>query len=178
MTTICRTARRRMLAAALVAALPSGAVIGTGAVIGAGAVIGTASVAGAAPRVHHGPTSWAAKSTAQIKASWRTFFAGSTPAARKIALLEDGRKFSAIIRGQSSSALGRSTSAVVKSVRLVNHTTAVVRYTISLAGKPVLAGATGTAVYQASTWKVGDVSFCKLLALEQVKAPACPVAKG
>ncbi|MHB1782166.1 MAG: hypothetical protein ACYCTE_05660, partial [Acidimicrobiales bacterium] len=122
MTTICRTARRRMLAAALVAALPSGAVIGTGAVIGAGAVIGTASVAGAAPRVHHGPTSWAAKSTAQIKASWRTFFAGSTPAARKIALLEDGRKFSAIIRGQSSSALGRSTSAVVKSVRLVNHT--------------------------------------------------------
>ena len=165
MTTIPRTGPRRLLAAALLAALPAGAAVGRAAPAGASQTA-----------TKHAPT-WQAVATAQIKANWRAFFAASTPAARKIALLEDGSKFAAIIRGQSSSTLGRTTSAAVSSVHVVSHTLADVRYTISLAGAPVLAGATGTAVYQAKSWKVGDVSFCKLLGLEQVKTPACPVPK-
>jgi hypothetical protein len=49
-----------------------------------------------------------------------------------------------------------------------------VRYSLDLGGKPVLTGQTGIAVLQGGKWKVGDQSFCALLALEQVKAPGCP----
>ncbi len=46
-------------------------------------------------------------------------------------------------------------------------------YDIYLGGKPALSNQTGTAVSQDGTWKVGDVSFCQLLALENGdKAPA------
>lgn len=162
MTTIHSTKSRQVLGAALLLALPVGV-----------AVTGSPAASAAAPAVGHAQT-WQARATAQIKANWRAFFAASTPATRKVALLEDGAKFAAIIRGQSSSALAKTVSATVTSVHLVSHTLADVRYTISLAGKPVLTGTTGTSVYQAKSWKVGDVSFCRLLGLEQVKTPACP----
>jgi|GEM_PF-1393092 hypothetical protein len=156
---------KQILGATLLAALPLGAALGT-----------APAASAAAPSVHHAQT-WQAHATTEIRANWSAFFAPSTPAERKIALLEDGTKFAAIIRGQSSSALGKTVSAKVTSIQITSHTLAHVRYTISLAGKPVLTGATGTAVYQAKSWKVGDVSFCQLLDLEQVKTPACPVPK-
>jgi hypothetical protein len=43
---------------------------------------------------------------------------------------------------------------------------------LALGGKPALSNQIGTAVYQDGTWKVGDGSFCQLLALENGgKAP-------
>ena len=51
-------------------------------------------------------------------------------------------------------------------------TQATVTYDIYLGGKPALSNQTGTAAYQDGTWKVGDGSFCRLLALENGgKAP-------
>jgi hypothetical protein len=48
-----------------------------------------------------------------------------------------------------------------------------VTYDILLAGKPALTHQTGQAVHQDGTWKVGDASFCALLALEnRGKAPS------
>lgn len=112
--------------------------------------------------------------TARITADWKAFFAGTTPAARKIALLEDGGKFAAIIRGQASSPLARGVAAKVLKVTLTSRSSAKVRYSLTIGGKPALSNQTGTAVLQQGTWKVGDASFCALLGLEQVKSAACP----
>ena len=52
-------------------------------------------------------------------------------------------------------------------------TSATVSYAITLSGAVALPGQSGTAVYSDGVWKVGDVSFCNLLKLENNgKAPS------
>jgi hypothetical protein len=113
----------------------------------------------------------------KIKTDWVTFFAGSTPVKEKIALLQNGESFAQVIKSQATSPLiaplAKSVTAKVATVTLTSATKAKVRYSLDLGGKPALAGQTGIAVLQGGTWKVGDQSFCALLALEQVKAPGC-----
>ena len=110
---------------------------------------------------------------AKIKADWVAFFSGTTPAKHKIALLQNGQSFAAIIKAQASNSMSQSSAAKVLSVSVTSKTQAKVRYTITLGGQPALSNQTGVAVLQGGTWKVGDQSFCALLALEQTKAPAC-----
>lgn len=114
-----------------------------------------------------------AQARAAIKANWIEFFSGKTSATKKIALVENGSQFSAIIRGQSSSSLAKSVTATVARVTLQSSTKATVRYSLSVGGQPALANQTGQAVLQGGVWKVGVKSFCSLLALEQVNTPAC-----
>lgn len=101
-----------------------------------------------------------------IAASWEAFFNGKTSAAKKIALLQNGSKFAAIINAQAGSSLASSAGAKVTAVVLNSSTTATVSYDITLNGTTTLSNQTGTAVYEDGTWKVGDVSFCQLLKLE------------
>jgi hypothetical protein len=117
----------------------------------------------------------ATTSTAQAKitADWVTFFAGSTPAARKIALLQDGKTFAKVIEAQASSPISKSVAAKVSKVTLTSSTKANVRYSLTLGGQPALTNVQGQAVLIGGTWKVGEGSFCGLLALEQEKLPAC-----
>ena len=103
---------------------------------------------------------------AQITANWEAFFNGQTPAAKKIALLENGQKFASVINAQAGSGLASSAGAKVTAVVVNSPTKATVSYDITLSGATALANQTGTAVYQDGTWKVGDVSFCQLLKLE------------
>lgn len=110
---------------------------------------------------------------AKIKTDWVTFFAGTTTAKHKIALLQNGQSFAAVINDQASNPMSKSSGAKVLSVSLTSKTQAKVRYTITLGGQPALSNQTGVAVLQGGTWKVGDQSFCALLALEQAKASAC-----
>jgi hypothetical protein len=120
-----------------------------------------------------------ASAVAQIKAAWEAFFSGTTPAAKKIALLQNGQKYAALIQAQAASGLAESASAKVTAVHLISSTQATVTYDILLGGKPALGNQTGTAVYQGGTWKVGDASFCQLLALENNgKAPAACSSAG
>jgi len=109
-----------------------------------------------------------------IRANWVAFFSGSTAAARKVALLENGKSFARIIDAQASSALAKSVDAKVPKVTITSSTQATVRYSLDLGGKPALTNQEGQAVLQNETWKVGVMSFCALLTLEQVPAPACP----
>jgi len=109
----------------------------------------------------------------KIKTDWIAFFAGSTPAKRKIALLQNGRSFAAIINSQASSPISKSVTATVAAVKVASATKATVRYSLDLGGLPALKNQTGVAVLQNGTWKVGDKSFCALLALEQTKSSAC-----
>jgi hypothetical protein len=114
-----------------------------------------------------------ASASAQIKADWEAFFSGATSASKKIALLQNGQKYAALIQAQAASGLAKSASATVTAVHVISPKQATVTYDIDLGGKPALSNQTGTAVYQDGTWKVGDASFCQLLALENGgKAPA------
>jgi hypothetical protein len=103
---------------------------------------------------------------AQITANWEAFFDGKTSAAKKISLLENGQKFASIINAQAGSGIATSAGAKVTSVVVSSSAQAAVKYDITLNGATALANQTGTAVYQDGMWKVGDVSFCQLLKLE------------
>jgi hypothetical protein len=93
--------------------------------------------------------------------------------------MQNGQTFASIIQAQSSSSLAKSASAKVLKVAVTSPEQATVTYNVLLSGTTTLSDQTGTAVYQAGTWKVGDVSFGGLLALECGKAPTvCSSAGG
>jgi hypothetical protein len=112
------------------------------------------------------PAAAGGNAKALITANWEAFFNGSTSAAKKISVLQNGDKFSAIIKAQAGSGLASTAGAKVTAVVVNSATSATVSYDITLSGATALANQTGTAVYEDSTWKVGDVSFCQLLKLE------------
>jgi len=145
------------------------------ALVAAVAACGSSSTSSVSPPPStHSPSSAPASpsATALITASWEAFFNGKTSAAKKITLLQDGPTYAAVIQAQSGSALARSASATVTKVTVTSPTQAKVTYNILLGTTPALTGQSGVAVYQNGTWKVGDASFCGLLALENGgKAP-------
>jgi hypothetical protein len=133
----------------------------------------SAANAPATPVPASSPTSSAAPSTgsssaavAQITTNWEAFFNGKTSAAKKIQLLENGSKFASIINAQAGSSIATGAGAKVTAVVVNSATSATVSYGITLNGTTALPNQTGTAVYQDGIWKVGDVSFCQLLKLE------------
>ena len=103
---------------------------------------------------------------AQITTNWEAFFDGKTSAATKISLLENGQKFASIINAQAGSGIATSAGAKVTTVVVNSPAKATVKYNITLGGTTALPNQTGTAVYQDGMWKVGDVSFCQLLKIE------------
>jgi hypothetical protein len=112
------------------------------------------------------PAAAGGNAKAQITANWEAFFNGSTSAAKKISVLQNGDKFSAVIKAQAGSGLASTAGAKVTAVVVNSATSATVSYDITLSGATALANQTGTAVYEDGIWKVGDVSFCQLLKLE------------
>lgn len=132
----------------------------------------------ASPSVTPGGTALTG-TAATIKTNWQTFFSGQTDAAKKISLLQNGQTFAPYINSQASSSLSKSAAAQVSNVTGITSSSATVHYSILLGGTPALSGQTGTAVLQNGTWKVGDVSFCKLLTLENAgKAPSVCTSAG
>jgi hypothetical protein len=101
-----------------------------------------------------------------IAANWTAFFDPKVPAARRVALLEDGPQLAAAISAQAKSSTAAQTSAKVISVTVTSATQAKVVYDILLSGTPALTNQAGTAVLQGGTWKVSAASFCGLLALQ------------
>ncbi len=123
------------------------------------------SSSAAPPSAAAEPTSGAAAITA-IKDNWVTFFSGKTSAARKIALLQNGQVFASVINNQAGSPLSSSATASVSAVTLASSgASATVKYSVGVSGAS-LPPTNGTAVYENGVWKVGDVSFCYLLTLE------------
>ena len=103
---------------------------------------------------------------ALITKNWEAFFSAKTPVAKRVALLQNGQVFAAVIRAQAGSSLASSASAKVTKVTVTSPTHAKVTYSILVGGSPALANQSGVAVLQAGTWKVGLASFCGLLTLE------------
>ena len=119
-----------------------------------------------APASSSAPAAAGGNAKAQITANWEAFFNGATGAAKKISLLQNGDKFSVIIKAQAGSGLASTAGAKVTAVVVNSATSATVSYDITLSGATALANQTGTAVYEDGIWKVGDISFCQLLKLE------------
>jgi len=103
--------------------------------------------------------------TAQITANWEKFFNASTPLSQRVALLENGSSFSSAINSFSKLPLAGGIGAKVTGVTVTSATMATVTYSIVSGSTTLLAGQTGTAVYQDGTWKVGDASLCNLFKL-------------
>ena len=148
--------RQRMLAAIALAAALAALAAGCGGSSGSG---------------NSGPE-------ATITSNWETFFKGSTPTATRIGLLENGAEFAKLLAAISDNPLSKSLSAKVGKVDVTGANAAKVTYTLYLGKNAVLKNADGDAVRQNGTWKVGDASFCQLLALEGAKPPACKASSG
>jgi hypothetical protein len=126
----------------------------------------SAPAAPSSPAASAGPTQL-------ITVNWEAFFSGKTDATQKIALLQNGQTFASVIKAQAGSSLAQSATAAVTAVVVESASTATVSYNVDLNGSPALSNQTGTAVYQDGVWKVGDVSFCAILTLENAgKAPS------
>jgi uncharacterized lipoprotein YbaY len=104
--------------------------------------------------------------TAQITANWEEFFNAKTPVSRRVQLLQNGQVFAAVISAQAGSGLASQASAKVSKVTVTSASQATVNYSILVAGQTALPNQTGVAVLEDGIWKVGDSSFCGLLAME------------
>lgn len=112
-----------------------------------------------------------------IEANWATFFNAKTPLSRRLALLQDGQALAPVLKAQAGSTLALAATSKVSHVTLTGTTQAAVTYSILVGGQPALSNQSGVAVYQDGVWKVGLVSFCGLLKLENAgKASGLPAA--
>ncbi len=103
-----------------------------------------------------------------------TFFNGKTPAAQKIALVENGSAFAPALQAQANNPTSATTTATVSNVKLTDPTHAAVTYSILLNGSPALPNQSGQAVNDQGQWKVAVSTFCALMAMQGGAPTACP----
>jgi len=108
----------------------------------------------------------------KIKTAYETFFSSKSSVPERLAVLQDGPRFKALVTSFANNPLAKNVSAKVGTVSLDGANKAKVTYTVRLGGSP-LPEQTGTAVRQNGTWKVGYASLCKLVALEGSTPAAC-----
>jgi hypothetical protein len=117
-------------------------------------------------------TSTGPSDEAQIKSAYQKFFSSNTPVADKIALLQDGPRFKAVVTSFANNPLAKNVSATVSSVTQQGANKAKVVYVVKVSGSS-LGKQTGQAIRQNGRWKVGYASLCKLIALGGTTPPAC-----
>ena len=102
---------------------------------------------------------------AEITQNWEKFFASDTPRAVAVRLLENGDSLGPALRmaTEEQRQLGGQRSATVSDVEFTSATQASVHYELQVGDQTL--PATGVAVLQGGTWKVGDITFCTLVEL-------------
>jgi hypothetical protein len=113
----------------------------------------------------------------QIKSAYATLFSGKSSVPDRVAVLQDGPRFKALVTSFANNPLAKNVSATVSSVTLQGANKAKVVYTVKL-GASALPKQTGTAVRQGGTWKVGYLGLCKLVALSGTTPAVCSVKKS
>jgi hypothetical protein len=109
---------------------------------------------------------------AQIKSAYEKFFSAKNSVPDRVAVLQNGSRFKALVTSFASNPLAQNVSAKVSSVTLQGPNKAKVVYVVKFAGSS-LPQQTGTAVRQNGTWKVADASLCKLVALQGSTPAIC-----
>jgi hypothetical protein len=109
---------------------------------------------------------------AQIKSAYEKFFSGQTSIPARVALLQNGSKFKALVTSFANNPLAKNVNVAVSKVTLQGQDKAKVVYIVKL-GSAGLPKQTGTAVRQNGTWKVGFASLCKLVSLQGSTPSVC-----
>ena len=117
-------------------------------------------------------TDTTAAARAEIRSAYVKFFSGKTPVADRVAVLQNGSKFKGLVTSFANNPLAKNVNVTVSSVTLQGANDAKVVYTVKL-GDAGLPRQTGTAVLENGTWKVGDASLCKLVALQGSTPSVC-----
>jgi len=164
------TARRFYLAPALglmlvtaMAACSSGSSSSSATTPSTAASTPASTAASAAASSSPAASGGSSSAEAEISTNWNKFFSSSTPNSERVQLLENGSQFSSAISAFAASPLAAAVTSKVDSVSLTSASEAKVKYDLSAMGTTVASGASGTAVLQNGTWKVGDDVFCGLL---------------
>ncbi|MGX1809078.1 hypothetical protein ACWIGI_25435 [Nocardia sp. NPDC055321] len=163
-----RISFRRTSAAALGVLLAAAALTGCGSDDDSTATTTTAAVT---------TTAAAAKAdeatTKAITDAFTTFFNAKTPTEQRIATVEKGQEFAAVLQAAAANPQASGTSATVSAVKVVDATHADVTYTLLLNGTPALPDQAGNAVKEGDKWKVATITFCALLAIQGGTSTAC-----
>jgi hypothetical protein len=159
-------ARRFILAAALALALTATVAACSSSSSPSSTPAATSSSPAATAASSSAPASSStASAAAEITANWEKFFSSSTPTSERVALLQNGSKFTTAITALAKLPLASGIGAKVTAVTVKSPTSAAVTYNITGNGSTLLSGQSGTAVYEDGTWKVGDASLCGLFKL-------------
>jgi hypothetical protein len=136
-------------------------------------VLAGLALAGCGRSSHTSTTNGAgAQAKAQIASAYEKFFSGKTPVSDRLAVLQNGPKFKGLVTSFANNPAAKNVSVKVSSITLRDAVFAQVVYTVKLGGAG-LPQQTGTAVREHGTWKVGDSSLCKLVALQGSTPPVC-----
>ena len=117
-------------------------------------------------------TGFTAADRAQVTSAYEQFFSGKTPLPDRISVLQNGPKFRKVVQGFASNPLAKNVAVTVSSVKPAGANKAKVVYQVKFAGSS-LPTQKGTAVRENGTWKVGDASLCKLIALQGSTPAVC-----
>ena len=101
----------------------------------------------------------------EIKQNWEKFFDPAVSMKDKQAVLENGDKMTAVLKGFSGDQRGQQVKAHVEKIEFTSPTDANVTYSLLLKGATALPGAAGTSVEQDGTWKVSVKTLCALVQL-------------
>ncbi|MFC8126616.1 hypothetical protein [Streptomyces sp. NPDC057302] len=107
----------------------------------------------------------------EVKKNWEKFFDPAVSMKEKEAVLEDGPKMRAVLKGFSGDERGKQVSAEVNKVEFTSATEADVTYALTLKGATALPGASGTSVHVDDTWKVSVKTLCALVKLSGNASP-------
>jgi hypothetical protein len=135
-------------------------------------VVAGLALAGCGGPSHPSTTESTAAARAEIKSAYQKFFSGQTSIPDRVAVLQNGPKFKALVTSFANNPLAKNVSVAVSSVTLQGANKAKVVYTVKL-GSAGLPKQTGTAVVENGTWKVGYASLCKLVALQGSTPSVC-----
>jgi hypothetical protein len=109
---------------------------------------------------------------AQIRSAYTRFFSSKTSVDDRVAVLQNGPRFKGLVTTFANNPLAKNVSVAVSSVTLQGADNAKVVYQVKFGGTS-LPKQNGTAVRENGTWKVGDASLCKLVALSGSTPSAC-----
>lgn len=100
---------------------------------------------------------------AAVTTSWDRFFSRNTSSSERVTLLQNGSQFASALKALAASPLASAVTSKVDSVTVTSGSQAKVAYELSGLGSSAAKSASGSAVLQDGTWKIGDDVFCSLL---------------
>jgi hypothetical protein len=111
--------------------------------------------------------------TGAVTAAYDAFFSSRSTWRQSQAVLQNGARFHDALVAQGKSQYASTSTARVRSVRLLSPNVASVSYDILSNGQPLLQDVHGHAVRQNGKWVVAAETFCGLLKLQGQAPHAC-----